>query len=60
MLDMPLMGDEIGEPKLSDDKEQNPNYSDIAKNESHCAEVHSELFCVTVNDPDFIDIDDLY
>ena len=32
MLDMPVMDEEIGEPKLSDDKEQNPNYSDIADN----------------------------
>lgn len=31
-----------------------------AKNESHCAELHSELFCVTGNDSDYIDIDDLY
>ena len=28
ILDMPVMGDEIGEPKLSAGKEQNPNYSD--------------------------------
>ena len=46
--------------KVSVSKEQNPNYSDIADNEFHCAELHSELFCVNGNDSDYIDIDNLY
>lgn len=59
MLDMPVMGDETGEPKLSGGKEQNPNYSEIADNESHNNNNHG-IFCVTVSDLDCIDIDDLY
>lgn len=49
-----------GEPKVSAGKEQNPNISVIADNESHCAKLHSELFCVTGKDSGFIDIEDLY
>ncbi len=48
MLDMPVMGDESGEQNIDSD------------DESHCAELHSELFCVTEKDLDLIDIDDLY
>lgn len=33
---------------------------DLCKNESHCAELHSELFCIIGNDSDYIDIDDFY
>ena len=59
MLDMPVMGDDIGEPKLSADKEQNPNNSDIADNESHDKNDHG-IFCVTGNDVESVDVDDLY
>ena len=33
--------------------------NDLCKNESH-GECNHELFCVTGNDPDYIDIGDLY
>lgn len=59
MLDMPIMGDEIGEPKVSVDNEQNPNYSDLADNESHDKSDHG-IFCVTRKDSDYIDIDELF
>ena len=59
ILDMPVMGDEIGEPKVSADKEQNLKISDIADNKTHGEDNH-ELFCVTEKDSDCIDIDDLY
>lgn len=35
-------------------------HNELCKNESHCAKLHCELFCVTGNDSDYIDIDDLY
>ncbi len=57
MLDMPVMDDEIGEPKLSADKELEPNYSGEADNKSHDKSNHG-IFCVTGKD--YIDIDDLY
>ena len=71
MLDMPVMGDEIGEPKVSADKEQNPKLSNIADypkekfpwaidNESQGRETDRELFCVTEKDLDLVDIDDLF
>ena len=50
----------IGEPKVSADKEQNPDYSDIADGESHGVEIPCGLFCVTGKDLDCIDMDDLY
>ena len=50
----------IGEPKVSADKEQNPNYSDIADNESHGGKIRRELFCVTEKDLEFIDIDSIF
>lgn len=50
----------ISEPKVSADKEQNPNNSYSAYNESHSGEIPCELFCVTEKDSDYIDIDDLY
>lgn len=59
MLDMPVMGDEIGEPKVSADKEQNPNYSDIADSESH-DKSNLGILCVTGKDSGLIDIDELY
>lgn len=31
-----------------------------ANNESHCAEIPCELFCVTGNDLEFIDIDSIF
>lgn len=58
MLDMPVMGDEIGEPKVSADKEQNPNNSYSANNDSH-GECNQGIF-VTGKDSELIDIDDLY
>lgn len=58
MLDMPVMGDEIGEPKVSADKEQNPNNSYSANNDSH-GECNQGIF-VTGKDSDYIDIEDLY
>lgn len=59
ILDMSVMGDEIGEPKVSADKEQNLKISDIADNKTHGEDNH-ELFCVTGKDSDYIDIEDLY
>lgn len=59
MLDMPVMSDEKSEPKVSAGKEQSPNYSDIADNESHDNSNHG-IFCVTGNDVELIGIDDLY
>jgi len=50
ILDMPVMGEEIGEPKVSAE----------ADNESHCVKLHGEPFCVTENDLDLIDIDGLF
>ncbi len=50
----------ISEPKVSADKVQNPNNSDIADNESHSGKIPSELFCVTGKDSGLIDLDDLY
>jgi len=43
--------------KTGDYKE--PDYIE-ADNESHGGEIPCELFCVTGNDPDYIDIGDLY
>lgn len=50
----------IGEPKVLADKEQNPDYSDIADGESHGVEIPCGLFCVAGKDLDLIDIEDLY
>ena len=71
ILDIPVMGDEIGEPKVSADKELDPNYSGEAdypkekfpwaiNNESQGRKIDRELFCVTEKDLDLVDIDDLY
>lgn len=59
ILDMPVIGEEIGESKVSADKEQEPNYSDVADNESHDNNNHG-IFCITDKDVDLIDIEDLY
>lgn len=59
ILDMPVMGDEIGKSKVLADNEQNPNYSDIADSESHDRSNHG-ILCVTGKDSELIDIDDLY
>lgn len=48
------------EPKVSAGKEQNPNNSYSADNESHGEKIRCELFCVTGKDSDYIDIEDLY
>lgn len=50
----------IGEPKVSADKEQNPNYSDISDNESHGGEIPCELFFVTGKDSGLIDIESMF
>ncbi|MDE7332087.1 MAG: hypothetical protein K2O16_07565 [Lachnospiraceae bacterium] len=60
ILDMPVIGDEIGEPKVSADKELDPNYLGEADNESHGGKIPCELFCVTGKDSDYIDIEGLY
>ena len=60
MLDMPVMGEES--PKNSETPKQGfipSQIDDINVNESHCAEIHSGLFCVTGKDWDCIDTDDL-
>ena len=49
----------ICEPKVSVGKEQNPNISDIANDESHGNNDHG-LFFVTEKDSEFINMDDLY
>lgn len=59
MLDMPVMGDEIGEPKLLAGKELESNYLGEADNESHDKSNHG-IFCVNGKAPELIDIDDLY
>ena len=51
--------DRIGEPKVSADKELDPNYWGEADNESQGEKIPCELFCVTEKDLDSIDIDDL-
>lgn len=53
------LNNRIGEPKVSADKEQIPNNSDIADNESH-GEYNHGLFCVTEKDSDLIDIDSIF
>ena len=55
ILDMPVMGEVQMNLANIDCIGQN----DLYKNESH-GECNHELFCVTGNDPDYIDIDDLY
>lgn len=52
--------DRIGEPKVSADKELDPNYWGEADNESHGGKIPCELFCVTEKDLDCISIDDLF
>lgn len=46
------MQSQIGDYKESDYIE--------ADSESHCAELHSELFCVTGNDSGFIEKDSIF
>lgn len=58
ILDMPTEGEVLSKPTLINIDCMGHN--DLCKNESHCAELHSELFCVTGKDSDYIDIDDLY
>lgn len=58
ILNMPTEGEVQSESILTD-----INYvrqDDLCKNESHCAKLHGELFCVAGKDLDLIDIDDLY
>ncbi len=58
ILDMPTEGEvQMNLPLVNTDC---VGHNDLCKNESHCAELHSELFCVTENDLDYIDIEDLY
>ena len=49
----------IGEPKVSADKELDPNNLGEADNESHDKSNHG-IFCVAGNDSECIDIDDLF
>lgn len=56
ILDMPTEG----EVQMNLTNIDCVGYNDLCKNESHCAELHSELFCVTGKNLDYIDIDDLY
>lgn len=58
ILDMPTEGEvQMNLPLVNTDC---VGHNDLCKNESHCAELHSELFCVTEKDLELIDIDDLY
>ena len=50
----------IDEPKLSADKELDPNNLGEADNESHGRKIGCELFCVTGKDLDCIDIDIIF
>ena len=58
MLDMPTEGEiQMNLPLANTDC---VGQNDLCRNKSHCAELHSELFCVTEKDLDYIDIDNLY
>lgn len=59
LANMDCVGQVVSQ-KVSAGKEQNPNYSDFADNESHSGKIPCELFCVTGKDLDYIDLDDLY
>ncbi|MFG6324880.1 MAG: hypothetical protein K1W41_27235 [Lachnospiraceae bacterium] len=50
----------IGEPKVSADKEHNPNNSDSTYIKSHGVEIPRELFCVTGKDSELISIDNMF
>lgn len=58
LANMDCVGQVVSQ-KVSAGKEQNPNNSDFADNESHGNNNHG-IFCVTGDDPRLIDIDDLY
>ena len=58
ILDMPVMSEVQSEPTLTNTECVGQN--DLCKNEAHGAKLHSELFCVTENDSDYIDIEDLF
>ena len=55
ILDMPVMG----EVQMNLANIDCIGHNDLCKNESH-GECNHELFCVTGNDSDYIDLDDLY
>jgi hypothetical protein len=57
IVDMRTEGEVLSEPTLTNIDCIGQN--DLYKNESH-GECNHELFCVTGNDSDYIDIDDLY
>ena len=58
MLDMPTEGEiQMNLPLANTDC---VGQNDLCRNKSDCAELHSELFCVTEKDLDYIDIDNLY
>lgn len=58
ILDMPTEGEvQMNLPLVNIDC---VGYNDLCKNESHGRKSDRELFCVTGNDSDYIDIDDLY
>lgn len=50
----------IGEPKVSADKELEPNYSGEADNESQGEKIRRGLFCVAGKDSEFIDINSIF
>lgn len=57
MLNMSTEGEVLSEPTLTNI--DCVGHNELYKNESH-GECNHELFCVTGNDSDYIDIDDLY
>lgn len=57
ILDMPVMGEVLSEPTLTNTDCMSQN--DLCKNESHDKSNHGS-FCVTGKDSDYIDIEDLY
>lgn len=58
ILDMPTEGEvQMNLPLANTDC---MGHNDLCKNDSHGAKLHGELFCVTGNDSDCIDIEDLY
>lgn len=58
MFNMSTEGEVLSEPTLTNI--DCVGHNELCKNESHCAKLHCELFCVTGNDSNYIDIEDLY
>jgi hypothetical protein len=58
ILDMPTEGEvQMNLPLANTDC---VGHNDLCKDESHGANLHGELFCVTDKDSDYFDIDDLF